>query len=641
LKIISEPPLAFQFDGRQWIPIIPKDNFVRDDFEETVKSFEKNLSLKDEIRFLGLPKVGKSTYLMNLLKSLSDLSGKTVFFIPNQNFSANDYAQIKETEIYRKSLKNQSIIGLDNSNINLEYQNIFLNSKICIVPKFFGEVYASEYIKPLNIDETFRLISNFTNIELSKTVIKTIVSYSAGIPSLIEPLLKYFVFYKNLSIKSLITDHEISIYLDSIFNDFMSQIRDETKKLMVALVALGKSIDSFFSSIQNNVRNADITLLSQLGFDNVLASPLLLEYFRQKIGREALSDFKKNTVKEFVSSQNNNLLGIWTADNELKFFPKTSKIEDVASNLFKSKTLFHRIDWDKSLLNNKPVSKQNTINFGDEINFILGKRNEEKLRNKEYKKLNKKYKKLILIADSLSKKGNFEDAKKGYEGNFEDAKKGYEGIQNLKYDNGDRFTPDSNYAKVRLANMYRIQGNLEKAIEICKPIIRSTPNPFACLCIGICQFWKGNFTLALEYFEKSLQYKPDYINASLWKVRVLIHLKEEFEIESLLLSLKEKDRSMNNETKLLFLLLNYTFYFSKKEFPDRTKQSIWRNKTLAFISLYKAEIQRHLIPLIILFLELQADKQNLIEEIRQMSLNDILAEGVEIDLYWWRVILFI
>lgn len=572
---------------------------------------------------MGLPQVGKSTYLTQLLKFISELEGQTVLFIPNQNFSEQDYSSIFQTEKYKQIIKKKHILGLDNFEPQQNYQAFFPNAALCIIPKGLTNPYSSEFIIPLNEYETNQFINQIKNVEIDIIVIKTIVQYSSGIPRLAEKLLDYFISHKNLSIKNILEDTDIQKDLNRIYDNFLMQIENNVFKLWIGLISVGKPLSAFTKSIGNKIESSSFTLLQKLGFDRIVQSPLLLTFFRNKIGENAVEDFRREGIKEFTSEKNKKDIGIWTANNEFKFFEPNSNILNIASSIFKSETLINRIDWEKSLIDNKPiVSKKMLVSFGSEVRFILGKRSEQKSRTTSYKKINKIYKEWIFKGDNASKKGHFEDAEKYYKE-----------TDNLTYDSNNKFAPDSNYGKVRLANLFRLQGKLDESINICKPIIRSTPNPHAYLCLGICEFWKGNFAESIECFDKCLIYKPNYINAILWEVRVLLHYKN-FDIAGKLLK-KIKINTLTNDNTFIYLMLNYLL-FSQKEFMQITKVVSWRNKAFYFISDNKKQLPSRQIPLINLYLNSIENIEREFEELKLKFSTTEFSRGIEIDIFWWK-----
>ena len=114
-RVKSNEIIAWQFHkDHSWIPIdVSKKNILRDDFDEHAQRIAVDLDRSGEINFLGLPQVGRSTYLMQLLKSVSGIEGKTVLFIPNQGFSKRDYLNILKTGKYRNTVGKNHIVGLD------------------------------------------------------------------------------------------------------------------------------------------------------------------------------------------------------------------------------------------------------------------------------------------------------------------------------------------------------------------------------------------------------------------------------------------------------------------------------------------------------------------------------------------------
>ncbi len=560
---------------------------------------------------------------MQLLKTISEKEGKNVLYIPNQNFLETDFKDIIRTERYSETVKTNYILGLDSFLPETIKKNVFPNATLCIIPQGFSDPYSSQFIKPFNKNETLLFLEQVKSADINPTIIKTVVEYSAGIPKLADKLLTYYINHHNLSVSRILNDTYIQKDLDHIYQSFLSQLNTESLKLWTGLIAIGKPLLAFKKSISNEIESSSFTFLQKLGFDTFIQSPLLLSFFRKKIGIHAIQEFKKKGIKEFISASNNNSLFIWTANNELRFLETDSSIIKIASNIFKSKTLFGRIDWEKSLVNNEPIhSKDDIISVGSEVRFILGRRDKDIPRTKNYKRLNRKYKELIFRGDSASRKGLFEEAEQCYKE-----------VENLKYDSATKFISDSTHGKIRLANLYRIQGRLEDSINICKPIVRSTPNPYAYLCMAVCEFWRGNITEALEFIELCISWKACYINAMIWKSRMVLHNKDFVSSEKILSQIEEK--KLSNDNRFIFIILNY-FLFKKSEFPSIIKNSNWHNKAIHFISMNRKDLPARQIPLIILFLNFIKTKEKEFGEIEKRYLSYKFSEGVLLDLYWWE-----
>lgn len=613
-RIYENSTLAWEFNkDLGWLPIASKNIVQRENFDKTVIDTTRKMDKNEEIHFLGMPKVGRSTHLTQLLKSISDMKSSVVLYIPNQNFELNDYLQILQTDRYRELVGGQHIVGLDNFQADKKYQDIFRNATLCIIPQKLSNPYTSEYIKPFSETETKKIISNqIREVEINSAVIDYLIKCSGGIPKLIDLLLAYFAVNHHISIKKMLDDRVIINELDRISDNLTHQFDKTTFQCFIALVGVGKPVSSFFKHIKNTIQNDMFALLQNLGVDNILKSPLLLTFFNRKYVQEILF-FEKEGVKDFISLENKDKTAVWTANNELKFVENNTSYENLASNIFRSEVLLHRIDWEKSLVNNQNISSKHEVAiFGDKLNYIIGKRDDSKLRDKEYKKKNKKYKKIVAYGDSASKKCNYVEAEKYYK----------EAIS-MKL--------DTKYAEVRLANLYRVQEKLNEAIEICEPIIRSTPNPFAHLCLGICRFWQGEHYEALYHFENSFNIYPKHTNTILWLARVLIHLGQFEKAEKVLGNIKSSKLSF--DTYFLYLLLNYTIYGSK-EYNQKLQMDKWRRLILSMSSDRFKKISKQNIYILGYFLSRQINKEPefLMMENQILSNTDIKQE---LDIFWW------
>jgi len=626
-SVKSNKIIAWQFHkDHSWIPIDTSKKYIqRDNFKETANKIAGSLNRLSEVNFLGLPQVGKSTYLMQLMKEMSVLEGKMVLFIPNQNFSKQDYNHIFKTEKYKKSIGQNHIIGLDDYELDEGEKILFPNASLCIVPKKLSNPYSSQFITPFNSNETETLLNQITQIELHPIILKALIQYSSGFPLLAQNLLNFFIYHKNLSIELILQDKYIVSLLNVIYDNFSSQINEKLLKLWIGLLTVGKTLKGFEQSVNNKIDTSNFALLKQMGFDRVIASPLLLRYFRLKVGAEQSKLFRKEGVKDFVHKKYNNSLGVWTPNNELKFFQNSSSIGDVAKHIFKSEVLINRINWGQSTIDEKTISSaEDKLEFGNEIYFTLGKRNEIKKRSKDYKRLNREFKKLIFLGDSESKKGNFDKAEKYYLATKE-----------LKYTKGNKFIPDSNYGKVRLANLYRIQGRIEESEKICYPIIRSTPNPFAYLCLCICKLWKGDFSEAKVLIDKCLEYNPSYLNAYLWKTRILLHIQDFEEASSVLK--KTKFKNLGENSSVLYFLLNYGIAKNVTSNSIRSNPNYWHTKLMNFISNQGKRVSKQTMPLILIYLKKLNQKEKEFKELETFYLNNQkISKGINIDMFWWK-----
>ncbi len=93
---------------------------------------------------------------------------------------------------------------------------------------------------------------------------------------------------------------------------------------------------------------------------------------------------------------------------------------------------------------------------------------------------------------------------------------------NLRYPSPSSY----NYSYIKAVNIYEIEKKIKLGLEFYdlkqyeqsrlsfKEVLQGDPlNPFAFYCLGVLSSEQGEMEKAIDYFEKAVQMRPDYIDA--------------------------------------------------------------------------------------------------------------------------------
>lgn len=520
-RVISKPYyLQFNPKGRKW-----------DRIEVTQqKEPYAPLNLSNEVIVLGLPKTGKTTKLKNTLSNCAHLSPG--IYIP---FSGLDINYLEIVKSAPTNIRDEKLIVAFDDFDSVDFLNEAkeLNLTTIVSPKnislFKSDIYlesGKEYLTPLDFNSSIQLLNDlqekndyFLPIPLCSMIVKS----SGGIAALIERLYYYFESNKKLPDRDT---PQLWLQNLNLFEKFEKEVSsvisldDKINLLFYGLTALGKSIVDFHR-ITEQVMTEEAILLKKLGIDSITSSSLLRRLF--------IFD-KKNSIDgvEFINKYLKSVgfqdPYIWTPDLDLRRIKEGTKIfEYIFQLLGQNNKLLSRVDWQRIKVDGNTKPPEYNLKSGEKVSFEFGKRDNRNsfqantemfnsikpYRSIQDKRNRKAQRKLIGKGDIEAKSKNFELAEKYYK----------EAL---------RISTDSNWGKVRLANLYRVSGELEKSINICTKIIRSTPNPYAFQCLGICYFWQGLFDEASKCFDRAIELrKTPYINAIIWNIRSNLHLNRD------------------------------------------------------------------------------------------------------------------
>ena len=305
-----------------------------------------------------------------------------------------------------------------------------------------------------------------------------------------------------------------------------------------------------------------------------------------------------------------------------------------------------RVDWDDLRVNNLTSKPSYIFNIGDQVTIRLGRRissikskeiikslTDESLkpylitpnRSKNYSKRRQKQSKLINMGDKLCLSGHTEEADKYY----------------IK---AEGLNTDTNWPNVRRANLLRLQGDCDEAIKICEWVLRSTPNPYASLCLSIAHYWAGSFDIAIENINKCLKWKPNYCNALLWKARLMLHYNRYLELDKLLEArdtlLKKRKTKFKIKKKIYLapLILHWLSLYNqgKKQKNNRMLSKIFIEID-KLLNDNKIEVN-HSLPLASLILYFMGKEVN--SEIK-IGVKNIIGKftGLKYDLIMWGNVL--
>lgn len=562
-RVISKPYyLQFNPKSRKWDRI---------EVDQQGEPHATPLNSSNEIIVLGLPKTGKTTKLKNTLSNYAHLSPG--IYIP---FSGLDINYLEVVQSAPTNIRGgKHIIAFDDfDSVDFLNEAKELNLTTIVSPKnislFKNDIYletGKEYLTPLDFNSSIQILKNlqekndyFLPIPLCSMIVKS----SGGIAALIEALYYYFESNKKLPDRDA---PQLWLQNINLFEKFEKEassvlsLDDKVNLLFYSLTALGKPIADFHR-ITEQVMTEEAILLKKLGIDSITSSSLLRRLF--------LFDKKNsNDGVEFINKYLKNVgfqaPYIWTPDLDLRRIKEGTKIFEYISQLLKQdKKLLSRVDWQHVKVDGTTKPPEYDLKSGEKVSFEFGKRenynsfqaNTEMFNSiKPYRsiqdKINRKaQRKLIARGDIESRSKNFE-------------------LAETYYNEALRIVTDSKWGKVRLANLYRVSGELEKSIDICSKIIRSTPNPYAYQCLGICYFWQGLFDEASKCFDRAIELrKTPYINALIWNIRSNFHLNRDDAAskayENLKAFRKEKPQkpSFPEEILLWILLFRNAYYES-------------------------------------------------------------------------------
>lgn len=515
------------------------------------KKFQKNKTFN----LIGLPKTGRTTKVKKILQDEA-VNNHTIPIYIDCNFKAIDYNQLLNNLPLSIDSNAKMLIALDdyNDEVPPKITNNEINTSIIAIPSkilnYKHDIYEKEgkgFIQPLSKEISLISLNNLQQKEnkfIPQYIIDSIIEYSAGIPSMIERL--FYFFIENKKIPNWRKPENWLQRLD-IVNEFKTKVNyvlssdPKVVMLFLSLFSSKKSVDKFFRNLQIPL-SRDAIFLKNIGIDNLTSSALLRNLFLQ----EYSLDFNKAKLNEFAF-QHLKIVEtdkiIWTPNFDLKIVPKECNLYDYVFKLLKSDTNFlSRVEWNNVKVNNKIKPLHYILKTGDSVSFKFGRRKEvnesehdiewynkiNSYRSKRYKKRKKKQRLLVREGDKHSKDYEYEKAEQ-------------------KYISAIQIRTDSNWARVRLANLYRNLGKFDEAITICERIVRSTPNPYAYLSLGISLFWKGLFDDAYDCFLNAIKNrKTIYINGCLWMARCLLHLHKSNEASFYLDKIRTLRRNKNS-----------------------------------------------------------------------------------------------
>ena len=592
---INEIIPAFEFDHKeqQWKQltidksIIPLKPDRSSQLENELSSSKTN---PIQYYILGLPKTGKTTFARHLLKAIANKNGYPSFYLPYQT-AVIKYDDIIASRPYINDVNtDREIFAVDNlSNKEESFQWLPQNAKLCIVPYHPIALQHSVYernlsfIQPLSIQERKDLLNSFflqEKIRIPSLIIERIIDYSGGIPELEVKLINYFQERGRLpnpqDLEEIQTHFGMIKSLGNYFED-IEKYNKERWRLILGIFTIGKSINNFYRGLQIEQSN-DAIFLRKLGIDNFVNSYFIRSAFFEIWGEHRKEQFFQNELRGFpIKLGVDGLKAVFTSDYDLHWH-KT--IADFITSIMKDHS--KRVDWNNIKVNGKPQNLSYELQDGDIIQIVLGRRispvqSQEVInhltiettqkfiinpsRSKNYKKTGQKQRELVRTGDQLCKQENWKEAESFY-------------LQAIKQ------RSDANWGRVRLANLYRIKGNCQESLAICQKILRSTPNPYASLCAGICHYWSGDITQALYFFSKCLELRNDYRNALYWKARCLLHFNKSSESASLL----------DQSRKLLHLSNSKSR--AKREIKRQTLQEKFTHWLTLYYENYKAAYVR-------------------------------------------------
>lgn len=641
---LKSPKLSFEFDvGNQKLKTIENSSSWE---REIVDRFTKEIinTTQSKYHLLGLPGTGKSTSIRQVLEKISISKGIETFLIPSKSLSNKDLHQLINAVSEGESKK---IIALDDFRHDFDVlNNNNKNTKICLIHQ--DAVNKSDflfkgnglYVKPLNTFEFKSFYISklpFLNSLVPLPILKYIEKASAGLPELSNLYLDFFDAKGRLP-----KLHEVEKFLSKHFRNrikdtFFYQINSNHTEFLLSLLITQKRISELFTNDLNN----DATHLKKIGIDTFIKSKFIRNLVLESSDVSEFEFLKKHIsyYKDNIKSDNNIL--IWTADYDVRPVKKGYKIIDLASSIFKNNS--NRLDINYSFVNGKETTYDYVLREGDFVKLSLGKEMTNDLRNqlheivepefkkyfirskrgKKYSKKRKEIREIIGQADKLCKSGYFDDAEKLY-------------LQTI-YSNKKI---DANWGRVRLANLHRIKGDLESAKQHCHAILRTTPNPFAYNCLGICLFWEGDINAGLKLFDKSIALKKSkrifaiYRNAALWKSRSLLHLRDFGNAEISFDKIKRNRSGHQKSSRPSFQesLINWFLLKLNPEYKERSERLAFTLRTQ--IENNHFDIRDY--PLISLFSDLCGGIKN-VDKLLEKSkpiLNEL--EGLRYDLCMWQ-----
>jgi tetratricopeptide (TPR) repeat protein len=367
----------------------------------------------------------------------------------------------------------------------------------------------NHYVTPLEIEAQERLLQSVADNmgeRLPRQVLRHMSAESGGLPGVPRLLLEYYFEHGRMPKYGTVgVDHAVKDEISSTLRavEHCMQTDQEASMLFAGLFAVAGGVPSLYRRLQLGTISNTAKQLENLGLKRLACSRLLREAFVGNGGGDSIDQFLKEGFRTLKPELDPGLKHVWTPDYQLQ---PCQSVVDLATRTLRQHAA--RVDWDNVLINGRPsaadaplktgAAKQAelTSQYGDEIAPAL----ERSARTPNDSKRRRKQIKLIKQADRLCHRRQY-------------------GTALGLYREASKIRVDSKWAQVRLANMLRLLGNVDEAEYECQQVLRSTPNPHAEVCRGICRLWVGDIDAAKKAFACAVALRSNYKNAKLWLAR--------------------------------------------------------------------------------------------------------------------------
>lgn len=594
----------------------------------------------NQFNLFGLPLTGKTTVVKQILSKISKINGTKSYYIPSKNLSDKELFEI----IHKfQEPKGNIIIAIDDFHHD---KNLFnskkIESRLLLVHNNsiskYEKVYAdnSVYLKPLEDKEFlsyFNGISSFYKQDISLPILQTMHKQSGGIIDILNVYLNYFNTKGRLP-----NFNEIITYLaDETKNtiaNFFNSLDDDKLNFLLSLFITRKKVSELSRGDLNDVNSHYV----KIGINEFVKSDIFKNLLLDKSRKNPFFILKAYAENLKQSNQKKQTL-IWTADFDLKEIAKDFKLIDLCASVFKNHAI--RLDLSKTKVNGLPTSLNYVFKDGDYIQFVLRREMLPHNLNEALKLVKPNLKKYLLVkkrGEYYSKNRKDVRLKIGKADNLCDEELYWEAEKIYQEVIYSKNSTDANWAKVRLANLYRIQGKLEKSEQLCETILRTTPNPFAYNCFGICNLWRGNIFKATQFFEKATELKqnPLYINAQLYKCRTLLHLRKFEEADEnyhVIKKFRSKSKSLKSLPSFQEYFIGWCIYMLNPKYRNKSEFFTFNLRQ----KIFDEDIKEREYPLAMLFMSVNnLTKYPEFSKINKKSEEALQKrKGLKYDLFIW------
>ena len=479
---------------------------------------------EEEVLVLGLPRTGKTTVVKSTIAHRASGEGRPCVYIPDAGHP--DLEQLLDSCPLPKSEWKNAIFAFDEVDrgsftVPVQAETAYLVLSEPPLPHKGAYSGRNHYVTPLEIDAQERLLQSVADTmgeRLPRQVLRHMSAESGGLPGIPRLLLEYYFEhgrmprYGTVGVDHAVKD-EISSTLQAV--EHCMQSDQEASMLLAGLFAVAGGVPSLYRRLQLGTISNTAKQIENLGLKRLACSRLLREAFVGSGGDNSIKQFLREGFRILKPELDADFAHVWTPDFQLQ---PCHSVVDLATQTLRQHAA--RVDWENVLINGRVSAASAPLKTGDRVQFILTRRPsaekqaeltsrygddiapalERSARTPNDSRKRRNQIKLIKQADRLCYRRQY-------------------GTALGLYRQATRIRVDSKWAQVRLANLLRLLGQVDEAEHECQSVLRSTPNPHAEVCRGICRLWVGDIDAAKEAFARAVALRSNYRNAKLWLAR--------------------------------------------------------------------------------------------------------------------------